>query len=114
MTKNELRIAINSMVKVENVKFVRTYGLPFGVGYDLDIEVVVKETGEVKTIQAHANKNSWWAARHLKEDDVKPYTGKLEYRGHISESWINGWAHMAYLRNLKKVELTKMWEDYND
>lgn len=116
MTKKKIIDLIASNVKVEDVNIVRIYGVPMGVGYDMQVVLSDVSTGEVSSVKMHAGARAWDMPNHLRPDQIHYNV----YKGtdHYPERYIdpikryfkeqNGFKN--YLTRFKKDELIRMTE----
>jgi len=110
MTKAKMIKAILDNVDIKACRVVRVYGVPFGVGYDLNITVLYKN-GQAEIIDAHATNKSWSGIGHMKPNnpDYK-YTGRNDiYQNQVINRWENSWGYEGYLNRFSKIELTKIF-----
>lgn len=106
MLKKEIITLLTSKIKPVDVEIVKVYGVPMGVGYDLNILL-----SNNQKIKAHATNKNWALVGHLQENQIEfyKYTGKNDrYRGNVINYWLYHNALSRYLSRFKKVELLEM------
>ena len=111
MLKSEIIENILDEICVESAEIVRVYGVPCGVGYDLD---VLLNNGRL--LNAHATLNSWGLVGHLKPDNPPyKYTGKCDiYQDNVLRFWESGRGLKTYLSYLKKEELLNFYNEIKE
>ena len=87
MTKQKMIESILPKVKETSCYIVRTYGVPMGVGYDLNINVKMADF-EID-FEGHATRQSWASHGHLRPNNPEyQYTGSNDvYKGRVREYW---------------------------
>ena len=116
MTKEKIIDSIASNVKVEDVHIVRIYGVPMGVGYDMQVFLSDLSTGEVSSVKMHAGARAWSMPEHLRPEQTvyNVYKGRdpypERYINPIKKYFIEENGFKNYLRRFKKDELIKMTE----
>lgn len=116
MTKKKIIDSIASNVKVQDVNIVRIYGVPMGVGYDMQVVLSDVSTGEVSSVKMHAGARAWDMPEHLRPNQIfyNAYKGGDSYPERyidpIKKYFIEGNGFKNYLERFKKDELIKMTE----
>lgn len=114
MKKSELILKLSSNYEVKNCMIRRVYGVSCGVGYDLDVLVMNKITGEVTMIEVHANNHGWYYPNHLRPNNPPyKYTGSCDrYQSRVISAWMdNPNALEYYFDGFKKTELQALYEN---
>ena len=110
MKKIDMINEIKENVNVDCV-ITKVYGVPFGVGYDLNVYLTHKEDKNVIMcrLKAHATRQSWSLLGHLREYESRfnTYTGKNDvYRDQVMAWWENKDALEDYFMRMSKKDLT--------
>ena len=102
--------------KVETVKtdIIRVYGVPMGVGYDLDVYITFKD-GQRKYLEAHATNKGWAVGGHLRPNqfifnEYKGSNAPMRYAEDVTRYWNEKHGLKEYLSRFKKVDLVEYLE----
>ena len=110
MKKSELRKEIIEQIEnVESCEIIKVYANGMGVGYDLYIELTLKN-GKTQILEAKAHKYSWADVGHnaKNQNQFMKYTGSCDvYRNEVCEYWTHKSqsAFNEYFGRFKKDEL---------
>jgi hypothetical protein len=109
MKKSQMIELITKEVEKIDCYIVKIYGVSWGVGYDLDIDITFKG-GRKFPMQSHALSQSWALIGHLRPNNpYYKYTGSNDvYRNKVTHYWQIGNGFAEYLGRLKKTEL-EVW-----
>jgi len=109
MKKADMREAILKELVSSNAGILRVYGVSFGVGYDLVIDLEFKNVD--MNIHAHATNKSWALPGYLRPDNPQyKYTGSNDrYQYRVINYWKTKDALDEYLSRFQKPELEEFY-----
>ena len=115
MTKNEMVKSLIDGATVKGCEVVKVYGVGCGVGYDLDVAVVLQ--GHRIVLKAHAGRQGWAYPEHLRPNNPSyKYTGSNDvYQFDVISYWKDTPedALNEYFSNMKKYELQAFIDEMN-
>lgn len=114
VTKDLMVKALKNALEVKACNVVKVYGVISGVGYDLDVVIENRVTGEIKVIEAHANNHGWFYPSHLRPNNpYYKYTGSCDrYQSRVIIAWYENHALQCYYENFTKDELISECEKW--
>jgi hypothetical protein len=112
MKKQELIETILAKVEEVDCSIIRIYGVPFGVGFDLDITITTNDWKQYY-LPAHAVPRTWAMPGHLRSHQRHQYDYKGQgdvgyYEEKVIEYWESKRALGEYLARLSKPELEEL------